>query len=138
MATPETVPRGYMYLAVSLPAESLLRRPDSSPPSPSTVTPSPNLLGTPETVSHDSVSPAKSTTRIRHSGSQNCVIIDETNLPVASLMRGVCNGNGGEDGNGSGPNPPGISSIILLCIVVMSLICRVFIFLQTNCCLNFL
>ncbi|XP_065363840.1 proton channel OtopLc [Calliphora vicina] len=90
--------------------ESLLRRPASSPPPPTTVTPSPNLLVSSETVSHDSVSPAKSTARIRDSGSQHRVTIDESNLPVASSMSGVCGGGGGGDGDGSGPPSPGTSS----------------------------
>ncbi|XP_061402091.1 proton channel OtopLc-like, partial [Musca vetustissima] len=81
-----------------------------------TVTPSTNLLVSPETVSHtSSVSPAKLSARIRESGSQHRVTIDESNLPVASQL--TCGGDdgggdgGGEGGNGgSGPPSPGMSS----------------------------
>ncbi|XP_073833057.1 proton channel otopetrin-like c [Musca autumnalis] len=79
-----------------------------------TLTPSTNLLVSPETVSHtSSVSPAKLSARIRESGSQHRVTIDESNLPVASQLScggGDGGGGGGEGGNGSGPPSPGASS----------------------------
>lgn len=91
--------------------ESLLRRPSSSPPPLTpTVTPSPNLLVASETTSHTSVSPAKLSARMRDSGSQHRVTIDESNLPQSSSLSGVCGGGGGGDGDGSGPPSPGHSS----------------------------
>ncbi|XP_075156741.1 proton channel otopetrin-like c [Haematobia irritans] len=73
------------------------------------VTPTPNLLVSPESASHtSSVSPAKLSARIRESGSQHRVTIDESNLPVASQL--TCGGGGDGDGDGSGPPSPGTSS----------------------------
>lgn len=98
--------------AASSSGDETLRQPattSSSVTSPPTVTPSPNLLLSPETVSHtSSVSPAKLSARIRESGSQHRVTIDESNLPVASQL--TCGGGGDGDGDGSGPPSPGTSS----------------------------
>ncbi|XP_013102592.2 proton channel OtopLc [Stomoxys calcitrans] len=81
----------------------------TSTTTPVTVAPTPNLLVSPESVSHtSSVSPAKLSARIRESGSQHRVTIDESNLPVASQL--TCGGGGDGDGDGSGPPSPGTSS----------------------------
>uniref|UniRef100_A0A1A9X582 Otopetrin n=1 Tax=Glossina brevipalpis TaxID=37001 RepID=A0A1A9X582_9MUSC len=86
--------------------ESILRRSSPPPPPPSAPPPvtttSYSLLVTTETVT---VSPAKLSGRLRDSGSQHRVTIDESNLTGV-----VCGGGGDDNGNGSGPSSPGSSS----------------------------
>lgn len=72
-----------------------------------TATPSPNLLVSSETVSHSSVSPAKSTsTRMRDSTSHHRVTIDESSLPQHSHGGG---GGGGSSNDGDSDDSGGIS-----------------------------
>uniref|UniRef100_A0A1B0FL34 Otopetrin n=1 Tax=Glossina morsitans morsitans TaxID=37546 RepID=A0A1B0FL34_GLOMM len=84
--------------------ESILRRSSPPPPSapPPVTTTSYSLLVTTDTVT---VSPAKLSGRLRDSGSQHRVTIDESNLTGV-----VCGGGGDDNGNGSGPSSPGSSS----------------------------